>query len=154
WLAISRAAGMGFVLCLLFAWLPLLEVRRVSPLAALRQTYESAARPRDPLRWLAMAALALGIVLFAVTQGRHWRSGLGFCGGLAVAFLVLGGVARGLAWAARRFAHGGLPLALRQGLANLHRPNNRTVMLLLALGLGVFLILGIQLVQHTLMKEF
>jgi putative ABC transport system permease protein len=38
-------------------------------------------------------------------------------------------------------------------LANLHRPNNRTVLLLVSLGLGTFLVLTLFLVRTTLLRE-
>jgi putative ABC transport system permease protein len=153
WLAVGRAACVGFGMCLLFALLPLLEVRRVSPLAALRRAYENSKVPRDPLRWLVGGCLAAGVVVFALVQERNWRIGLGFCAGLAAAFAVLAGTAKALVFVVRKFLSPTLPFALRQGLANLHRPNNRTLLLLLSLGLGVFLIVTIQMLQHTLATE-
>lgn len=153
WFAMARAAGVGFVVCLLFALLPLLEIRRISPLGALRHAYESHAGKRDPLRWLVGTGLAAGVVAFALGQGRNWRVGVGFCGGLAVALLVLAGTAKALVFLVRKFLSPSLPFTLRQGLANLHRPNNRTQLLLLSLGLGVFLIVGVQLLQRSLTTE-
>jgi putative ABC transport system permease protein len=153
WLAAARAAGVGFGLCLLFALLPLLEVRRVSPLAALRRAYENPGMGRDPLRWLVGAILFASFAAFALGQGRNWRVGLGFCVGLLVAFAVLACTAKALVFAVRKLLRPTLPFTLRQGLANLHRPNNRTLLLLLSLGLGVFLIVTVQLLQHTLATE-
>ena len=46
------------------------------------------------------------------------------------------GVARLVAWAARRWFPRRLPYVWRQGVANLYRPHNRTVLLLVSLGLG------------------
>jgi putative ABC transport system permease protein len=45
------------------------------------------------------------------------------------------------------------PFTVRQGLANLHRPDNRTLLLLLALGLGTFLMVSLYLVQQTLLTQ-
>src|SRR5262249_5980979 len=45
------------------------------------------------------------------------------------------------------------PYIWRQGAANLFRPNNRTLLLTLSLGLGTFLILTIFLVQRNLLGE-
>ncbi len=39
------------------------------------------------------------------------------------------------------------------GLASLHRPNNRTVLLMLTLGLGTFLILTLYLLQTSHVRE-
>ena len=41
----------------------------------------------------------------------------------------------------------------RQGLANLYRPQNQTAVLMLALGLGTFLIMTLFLAQRTLLEE-
>jgi putative ABC transport system permease protein len=90
WGALGRAAGAGFLVCVLFALLPLLAVRRVSPWAALRVAFEPAARP-DPLRWVVMACLAALALAFGLTQGRNARVGLGFVLGLGVVFLLSGG---------------------------------------------------------------
>jgi len=154
WSAVLLAMGQGFVICLLFALLPLLSVRRVSPLAALRSFVEApAGRRRDPLLWLAVLGLALGIVLFCLLHTQHWYEGIGFAAGLALAFGLLGAVAAGIVWAVKKVVRPWMPYVWRQGLANLHRPNNRTVLLMLSLGLGVFLILTLYLVQQTLLAE-
>lgn len=153
WWAVGRAMAIGFVICLLFALLPLLAVRKVSPLAAIRVSYETVKVHRDPLRWLVGLALAGGVLAFALTQGRDWRVGVGFAAGLGIVFALLAVTAKGLVQATRRFAPAGLPFTVRQGLANLHRPNNRTLLLLLALGLGTFLMVSLFLVQQTLLTQ-
>ena len=153
WGTVGAAMSQGFVICVLFALLPLLAVRRVSPLAALRVPYEIRARRRDVLQWLAFAALVGSVVGFCLLNSRRWQLGLGFAGGLALAFAALAGVARALVWAVRRSIRPSWPFLLRQGLANLHRPNNRTVLLLLSLGLGTFLILTLYLVQNNILRE-
>ena len=70
-----------------------------------------------------------------------------------MAFAVLGATAKALIFTVRKFLSPALPFTFRQGLANLHRPNNRTLLLLLSLGLGVFLIVTVHLLQHTLATE-
>lgn len=153
WLAVERAMGIGFTICLLFALLPLLAVRRVSPLAAIRVAFEPEGTRRDPLRWLIGAGLGLGVLTFALTQAQDWRVGAGFAGGLGVVFAILAGIAAGLVFLTKRLALPTLPFTLRQGLANLHRPNNRTLLLLLSLGLGTFLMVTLFLVQRTLLTQ-
>ena len=153
WFAITRAMGLGFAICVLFALLPLLAVRRISPLGAIRVSYETDRAHRDPLRWLAGTVLAGGVLAFAFSQTRDWRIGLGFAAGLGVAFAALAGTAAVLTFAARRFVPRALPFSVRQGLASLHRPNNRTLLLLLSLGLGTFLMVSLYLVQRNLLTQ-
>src|SRR5690606_21321407 len=56
-------------------------------------------------------------------------------------------------WTARRASPRGLPYVWRQGIANLHRPNNRTALLMLALGLGTALLLTLALTRATLLDQ-
>jgi putative ABC transport system permease protein len=150
WLAIGRAAAIGFCICLLFALLPLLSIRRVSPLAALRAAWEPAAVKRDPLRWVVVGALMAALFGFGLGQERNWRMALGFAGGVAFVFASLAGTAAILMRLLRKWVRPSLPFILRQGLAGLHRPNNRTHLLLFSLGLGTFLITAIALLEHML----
>lgn len=154
WAEIARAAGIGVALTTLCTLVPLLAVRRVSPLAVLRAVEPEAAR-RDGWRWAAGALLLALVLILTVWLAGDWRRGLGFAGGLAAAGGALALVARGVMWLARRGAAGlrGLPFALRQGLANLYRPGNRTARLVVALGLGAFLLLTLAFSRGALLGQ-
>ncbi len=154
WPAVGRGLGAGLVICFLFTLLPLLAVRRVSPLVALRSAFiERTGAATDPWRIILGGLILAAVTGFAYWQTRSWRIGLGFTGMLVVGFGLLAGLAQVVAWAARRFVPRSLPYVVRQGIANLHRPNNRTVLLLLSLGLGTFLILTLYLTRTTLLNQ-
>lgn len=153
WAAVGRGLFAGVAVGGLFTLLPLLTVRRVSPLVAIRSAFAERAGRGDPLRWLVYATIVAAVTGFAVWQTQRLSWGLGFTGALLVGFGVLAAVARGVAWAARRFLPKALPYVWRQGVANLHRPNNRTVLLLLSLGLGTFLLLTLSLARETLLSQ-
>jgi putative ABC transport system permease protein len=154
WPALLRGTGAGVVICLLFSVLPLLGVRRVPPLAALRSSAaERGPSSPDPWRLAIGAAIAASVSGFAVWQAGSVAVGLGFAAMLGLGFFSLWGLGVAVAWAARRFVPPGLPYVVRQGLANLHRPNNRTVLLLVSIGLGTFLVLTLFLVRTTLLRE-
>jgi putative ABC transport system permease protein len=154
WLGVLQAIGQGLLIALLFGLLPLLDVRRVSPLAAIRANYQpTRGVHHDWMVWLVYALIASGIVLFCIQHSRRLRDGLIFAAAIGAAFLLLGAVARFAVWLARRLRLNRLPYVWRQGLANLHRPQNRTVLLVLSLGLGTFLILCIHLVQQALVSD-
>lgn len=154
WRTLALAMGEGFAICILFALLPLLEIRRVPPLSALRSGIEPpSGRARDAWRWLAFGLLGLGIVLFCLAHTRRWTEGAGFAAGIGLVFALLAGAARLLVWILKRAVQPGLPFAWRQGLANLHRPNNRTLLLAVSIGLGVFLVLTLYLTQQSLLTE-
>lgn len=153
WPAVGRGMASGLVICSLFTLLPLLAVRKVSPLVALRSTVAERAPVADPWRVTLGVLIAGAVVGFAIWQTRSLQIGLGFAAALGAGFAVLGGLAQGVAWVARRCPLRGLPYVVRQGVANLHRPNNRTVLLLLALGLGTFLMLTLFLTRSTLLGQ-
>jgi putative ABC transport system permease protein len=152
WTAVAKGGLAGLVICLLFTMLPLLAVRRVSPLIAIRSAQGEVTTP-DPLRPWIFAAIGVAVAGFAVLQTGHLKAGLGFTAMMALGFGTLAGLAKLVAMAARRFTPKSLPYPWRQGLANLHRPNNRTVLLLLSLGLGTFLMLTLVLTRETLLSK-
>jgi putative ABC transport system permease protein len=152
WAAVGRGLVAGVLVGGLFTLLPLLTVRRVSPLVAIRSAFAERAGG-DPWRWVVYGAIVAAVTGFAVWQTQRWTWGLGFTAALLVCFGVLAVTARVVAWAARRFLPKSLPYVWRQGVANLHRPNNRTVLLLLSLGLGTFLLLTLTLARETLLGQ-
>jgi putative ABC transport system permease protein len=153
--------GTGLWIALLFAIRPLLALRRVSPLQALRRHVETGSgtttggSPRhDPAVWAAGAAIAATILGIAVVRAPVPRTGVATAAGIAVVLGVLWLAAGALAALARRLPRARWPYVLRQGIANLHRPANQTRAVVLALGFGVFLISTLALVQSALLHEF
>ncbi len=154
WPSIAGGVGIGVWVALVFSLLPLLAVRRVSPLAVLRRDYEGDAAPRrDLARAAAVLALAASLVALAVIQAGRLSFGLAFAAGVGVAVLALWLSAVLLVRGLRRFFPRRLPYLYRQGLANLYRPANQTLMVVLALGFGAFLLSTLLLVQHNLLRE-
>jgi len=154
WPAVARGIGAGVILCLLFTLLPLLAVRRVPPLSALRSALAEAEDVRpDPWRLVVAGLIVVAIAGLAAWQSGGWREGLGFTAALAGALGILWLLARVTSWLARRAVPRGAPYVIRQGIANLHRPNNRTVLLLVSLGLGCALMLTLFLARSTLLRE-
>ncbi|WP_425572041.1 ABC transporter permease [Prosthecobacter algae] len=74
-------------------------------------------------------------------------------GGLGAAFALVIGVARALMAFTRRIVRPSWPYLLRQGISNLHRPGNQTLLFLLSLGLGTFLLLTILLTGDLLQQR-
>lgn len=153
WGEVGRGVLIGVVLTLLFSLLPLLAVRRVSPLSALRAAAIDVGGGRDPWRWFIGAGIAVAVTGFAIWQTGSWRLGLGFAGGLAAGLGVLAGLARLVIAVTRRLRLSAAPYVVRQGVANLHRPNNRTTLLVLALGAGTALLLTLFLTRATLLGQ-
>ncbi|KUG09197.1 ABC transporter permease [Solirubrum puertoriconensis] len=152
WPAVLQGLLSGLLVAVLFALLPLLAIRRVSPLRTLRgPVEEEGRRAPDPL-WLGVYGL-IGLLLlgFAYWQTREIKLALGFVGGLLLAFGALAGLAAALRYLVRRHLPTGGSFVLRQGLANLYRPNNQTITLTVAVGLGVLLLAVLFLLQGLLL---
>jgi len=152
WPALARGLGAGMLVSVLFALLPLLEVRRVSPLLTLRSAY-TAGGGRDWLQVLVLGGIVGLVFGFAIWQTGRWQWGVGFGVALFAGFGVLAALAKGVSWLARRIVPRRLPFVWRQGVANLHRPNNRTLLLLVSLGMGTFLMMTLFLSRETLLGE-
>ncbi len=150
--AIAAGLGMGLWVATAFALLPLLAVRRVSPLAAIRRLYDERPPRPGPARWVVLALLGASVIALARLQVSHWGVALSFAGGVGGALLLLALAAWVLVRLVRRWFPRRWPYVWRQGLANLYRPANQTVTVVLALGFGAFLLATIYLVQHNLLR--
>lgn len=143
---------LGTWVAAVFALVPLLRVRRVAPLQALRHVAETPSGA-DPARWGAVAAVAATVLALTLFEAPSPAAGLAFAAGLAAVAGVLWSVAWGLAWATRRFFPRQAAYAVRQGVANLFRPGNQTVAVTLALGFGVLVVGVIVQLQRNLVRE-
>lgn len=151
--AVAQGILLGVVVSVLFALLPLLTIRLVSPLITLRASIEHLTNQRDPLRWAVYGLIFLFILMFSRWQMGTWWQALSFTGGVIAAFLVLALLAKGLSLLVKRYFPVTWGYVWRQGLANLYRPNNQTLLLMVSIGLGTALIGTLYLVQRTLLSE-
>ena len=151
-LPVIQGLGIGLLMAVLFALIPLVKIRNISPLLALRASYETAfQKNRDPMQYVVYGLLVIGVTVFAIFQTRFWFQGVWFSGGLILSFLLLTLVATGLMKLVKAYFPVSWGYIWRQGLANLYRPQNQTVMLILALGLGTFLVTTLYLLQNSLL---
>ncbi len=144
--------AIGVWVALLFAWLPLLAVRDVPPLRAVREDVEPTRRRRDPARVLAWAALGASVVALSMLEAPERDQGLGFAAGLVATIVVLWGAGWVLVGLTRRLVPRRAPYPIRQGVANLFRPQNQTVAITLALGFGVFAVATVLQVESALIR--
>ncbi len=153
WPAVVVGIGTGLWVAIAFALLPLISARRIPPLAALRQDFDETPRPRDPWRLPALALIAASVLGLATLQSGRWTTGLAFAVAIGLAVLLLWGASWVLVHAVRRWLPPQWPYVWRQGLANLQRPANQTMAVLLALGFGAFLLATLFLAQYNLLQE-
>ena len=150
--AVWQGLAVGLLVSILFSIVPLLEVRHVKPSLLLRQDVMPPAG-FDWLKWGLTAAVAIALVGVASWQAGSVRVGLVLSGGfVATAFVLnLAGLALVRAVQPLRYARS---FALRQAVLHIARPGNQTRVILLAVGLGAFFILGVRGLQANLLRDF
>ena len=136
WPAIGEGVGIGITIALLFALLPLLSVRKISPLNTLRLSVEPVASGWDGWKAAVYTAVFVFITLFSYVRMEKFGKALIFTLSILGAFLLLAGAAKLLMAAVRRFFPERWNYLWRQGFANLYRPNNQTLILVVTIGLG------------------
>ena len=152
WGPVLLGVFLGMVMAVLFGLLPLLSTWFVSPLSVLRIDEKAPAVSRR------LTALILGLVvlvIWIISAGllEYPLRALGFVVGLAVTFMLLAGIAWGFMRLIRRFFPHSWGFEARQSLLNLFRPNNQTLVLVLAIGIGTFLISTLYFTQDMLLAR-
>jgi putative ABC transport system permease protein len=150
--AIAQGVSVGLLVSLLFSLVPLLEVRLVKPSLLLRQDVPPPQR-FDWVKWITVAAVAAALVAVAAWQAGSLRVGLVLCGGFVITAFVLQLAGVALVRAVQPLRHSG-SFALRHAVLHVARPGNQTRVILLAVGLGTFFILGVRGLQENLLRDF
>jgi putative ABC transport system permease protein len=151
--AIFQGVVTGFAVAVLFALLPLLTIRKTSPLRVLRSGFEEAESGRDPLRYVILGLISLFILGFTYSQTKSVQNSFIFIGGVAVALALLAGTAWLFMRVLRSKILRGSSFSVRQSVANLYRPQNQTLTLVVSIGLGTMLIATLFLIQNLLLKQ-
>ena len=144
---------LGVLISLLFSALPLLQVRTIKPNLLLRDEAGEKMRRLDPLKLVFGAASLIGLLGVAAWQAGSVKVGAIFLVGLGATSVVLYLAAIVLTKLLRRVKNFG-SFSIRQAVNSLYRPGNQTRVILLAVGLGAFVVLGVQSLQSNLVREF
>jgi len=156
------AAVQGFLIGLLTTMLfllpPLLAIGKIRParvfLREMPETrYNVLKRLRqDPLPLLMSIVLLIGAGLLASWLAESFLRGFVFIGGLAGAITILALGAKLLLIVLKHMPRPS-SLALRHGLANMHRPGSHVTSILVAMGVGVAFILTVYFIQTSLLAQ-
>jgi putative ABC transport system permease protein len=154
WSAVLQGVGVGLLVSLLFALVPLLEVRRIKPLLLLRdvQVARSLIARVDFVQVATGVIVAAGLVIVASWQAASVVAGAIVSGGFAGVALVLYGAAWLLVRATKPLANARW-FPLRHAVLGLRRPGNQARVILLSVGLGCFFVLGVRALQQNLIAE-
>ena len=144
---------LGILISLLFSALPLLQVRTVKPRLLLHDATGEKMRRLDWTKTLFGAVSLAGLLAVAVWQAGSLRVGAFFLVGLGATSVVLYLAAVVLTLLLKRIKHFG-SFSIAQAVNSLYRPGNQTRIILLAVGLGAFVVLAVQSLQTNLVREF
>ncbi len=152
WLSVFKGLMVGLAISMLFSMVPLAMVRKIPPLIVVRSFFaEIAGRSKTTV--ISSALVVSGPWLFAVWHTQSWLFGTLFMGGLVVALGLLFITGRLVIYLMRHLARRGPGFIYRQGMSNLFRPNNQTVVLVIVIGLGAFLLATLGQVQKALLGQ-
>jgi putative ABC transport system permease protein len=150
WMVLLTGLLIGAAVTTVFALLPLLEIRGITPLRALRHSLEPGS-VTDPARVIVYLLLLAAVAGLSVWQAGRLRIGLAYAGGLAVVLLILWICAASLSRLTRSLFPRHASFPVRQGVANLYRPQNQTLAVIMAVGFGMFLLSGLWVVQRNIL---
>ncbi|AUC86629.1 hypothetical protein CW731_02950 [Polaribacter sp. ALD11] len=149
---IIMGVALGVVMSVLFALLPLLGTWYVSPLEVLRGAEDNLQKPK-------IARIAVGflillfIFLFSFWILKDALNGLFFTLGISITFAIMTGVANIFIKLIKKYFPSSWGYTNRQSLLNLFRPNNQTMVLVLAIGFGTFLISTLYFTKDILLVK-
>lgn len=143
---------LGIFMSLLFALYPLMGTLYISPLQALR-VQEGETQKSRRAAFFVLGGIFLFIFLFSLWLLQDWIYSLAFVAGIIVTFSILSGVAKLFMAAIKKYFPGSWGFPARQSLLNLFRPQNQTLTLVLAIGVGTFLISTLYFSKDILLDQ-
>lgn len=147
-----RGLLTGIVIALVFAIPPLLTLRRVPCARVLRHDAEPLPASRTS-KTAAALVVVIGVLLAARLTADSWTLAGAFTGALAAMAALLALSTRGVLWILKKIPRDLLRPTFRWGFASLARPAAGTTSVLLALGLGVFVVTTLSLVRTRLVSR-
>ena len=143
---------LGVFMSVLFALLPLLRTWYVSPLEVLRIGGVPLDKPKKA-RFVVFTVIVLFLFLFSFWLLKDALFSISFVVGVLVTFAILAGISL----VSMHIVKANFPkrarFTIRQSLSNLYRPNNQTAVLIVAIGLGTFLISTLYFTKDILLTK-
>lgn len=152
--AVTLGLMTGLLISLVFSLLPLITISTISPLLTLRTVEFSpikALSKRAKIVSFSSTILILILVVGLLTES--FLVALGFTGGLIACVFLLWAMAALLMFTIKKLRLKSFSYVIRQGMANLFRPNNQTSMLMITLGMGMLLIGTLYMSQDMLLQR-
>jgi putative ABC transport system permease protein len=132
--------------------IPLVPIRRISPLTSLRATVEPGGE-RDYLQWAIAVLVLIGFSIALATVMGTWIRAGSFVVGVVAVLLVLSILSRSLTRVAKAMSRFRFSTSWKYAVANLYRPGNQTRVMMMTIGLCVLMIGLIGLLDRGLVEQ-
>jgi putative ABC transport system permease protein len=143
---------LGLMMSVLFALIPLLSTWYVSPLRVLRIDTAINQRSRRAVFFVSFLIFSF-VLIFSFWILQNWKYALFFLLGMLVTFGILAGVSSLFIRGIRKYFPSSWGFCARQSLLNLFRPQNQTLVLILTIGVGTFLISTLYFTKDMLLSK-
>ena len=150
--AVIMGLLLGVSMSVLFALYPLMSTIYTSPLQTLR-VQETTSSKANRAGILVVIAIFLFIYLFSLWLLKDWRYAMVFVVGMLVTFSILTGTAAIFMKGIKNYFPHSWGFLARQSLLNLFRPQNQTLILVIAIGVGTFLISTLYFTKDVLLAQ-
>jgi putative ABC transport system permease protein len=153
WPAIIAGLVIGVVTSILFGLLSLIGLRKVSPLCAIRFGYESLKLKLDLPFFTIIGSILIFLYLIMFWQLKDALDALINISILLAALALLYALAHALNALLKTLLPKQMGFVWRQGISNLYRPNNQTVILVTTLGLSTAFLAMLYFMQGLLVDR-
>ncbi|MDE3741923.1 ABC transporter permease [Maribacter polysaccharolyticus] len=143
---------LGIFMSVLFALSPLLVTWYVSPLVVLRIGEVDNSKSVKAMAIVGMVIL-ISVLFLAYGLLQRWTYALAFVLGIVLTFGILAGFAKLSMGLIKKYFPLSWGFTARQSLLNLFRPNNQTMVLILAIGVGSFLVSTLYFTKEILLSK-
>ncbi|MCM4157067.1 hypothetical protein DHD80_13755 [Gramella sp. AN32] len=143
---------LGLLMAILFSLYPLISTFYVSPLRALRIQLDQSLRSKK-VAIIIFLLIFIFVFLFSYWLLEEWNYAFFFVLGIAITFSILAGIGSLFMKLIRKFFPASWSFVSRQSLLNLYRPQNQTLVLVITIGMGTFLISTLYLTKDLLLAQ-
>jgi len=141
----------GVVSTFAFTVIPVWRAAAVAPLRVLRSEVEQDdKRARRLIPLVGLTGGLIAVLILSIAETGSAPLGFGFTAAIGLALLLLAAFANVAIRLSRRAGRRIRNYHIRQGVANLHRPGNQTIGVVVSVGMGVLLLSTILIIQASL----
>lgn len=153
WDAAVLAWLIGVLFTVLAGMFPITRLRKISPLLSLRYDLNPWHRSIDLAGGITLFLLAAALFSFATIQLGRVTLAAAYIGGMVAVVALLAATGMLLRYACRRLIRARWSYAFRLAVSALYRPQNQTALLLVSLGLGVFLLSTVNILEQHVIED-